>query len=48
MNNVDSSIIILALETLREQVQDSYTQYKEFEDESRLQRIDEQILNFKK
>lgn len=44
---MDYNLIILALETLREQVQDSYYYSKEEEDKERLHRINEQLDTLK-
>ena len=44
---MDYNLIILALETLREQVQDSYSYSKEEEDKERLYRINEQLDTLK-
>jgi len=44
---MDYNLIILALETLREQVQDSYSYSKEEEDKERIHRINEQLDTLK-
>jgi len=44
---IDYNVIILALETLQEQVNDSLLSHGDIEDEKRLERIGNQISMFK-